>query len=48
VALVEILHCIARHGGDVIITYRNGKEAADAVAAEISPLVVRQSHFNWT
>lgn len=29
---------IARHGGDVIITYRNGKEAADAVVAEIQSL----------
>ena len=29
---------IARHGGDVIITYRNGKEAADAVAADIQSL----------
>jgi NAD(P)-dependent dehydrogenase (short-subunit alcohol dehydrogenase family) len=26
---------IARHGGDVIVTYRSGKEAADAVVAEI-------------
>ncbi|THT98721.1 SDR family oxidoreductase [Lampropedia puyangensis] len=26
---------IARHGGDVIITYRNGKEAAAAAVAEI-------------
>lgn len=29
---------IARHGGDVIITYRNDKEAADAVAADIQSL----------
>lgn len=29
---------IARHGGDVIITYRNGKDAADAVVAEIQSL----------
>ncbi|SEL60736.1 NAD(P)-dependent dehydrogenase, short-chain alcohol dehydrogenase family [Kosakonia sacchari] len=29
---------IARHGGDVIITYRNGKAAADAVAADIQSL----------
>lgn len=29
---------IARHGGDVIITYRGGKEGADAVVAEIQAL----------
>ena len=29
---------IARHGGDVILTYRRGKEGADAVAAEIEAL----------
>ena len=29
---------IARHGGDVIVTYRNGKEAADAVVNEIQAL----------
>ncbi|WP_086872628.1 SDR family NAD(P)-dependent oxidoreductase [Kosakonia pseudosacchari] len=29
---------IARHGGDVIITYRNGKEAAEAVTADIRSL----------
>lgn len=29
---------IARHGGDVIVTYRHGKEAAHAVAAEIQAL----------
>lgn len=29
---------IARHGGDVIVTYRNGKEAADAVVADIQAL----------
>lgn len=29
---------IARHGGDVIITYRNGKEAADAAVADIHAL----------
>ncbi|MCO5734294.1 SDR family NAD(P)-dependent oxidoreductase [Rhizobium sp. SSA_523] len=29
---------IARHGGDVILTYRNGAEQADAVVAEIEAL----------
>lgn len=29
---------IARHGGDVIVTYRNGKDAADAVVADIQAL----------
>lgn len=29
---------IARHGGDVILTYRNGKNGADAVVAEIEAL----------
>lgn len=29
---------IARHGGDVILTYRSGKERADAVVAEIQAL----------
>ncbi|MEN4918289.1 SDR family oxidoreductase [Achromobacter spanius] len=29
---------IARHGGDVIITYRSGKDAAEAVAAEVAAL----------
>lgn len=29
---------IARNGGDVIVTYRNGKEAADAVVADIQAL----------
>ncbi|MEW5559424.1 SDR family oxidoreductase [Enterobacter asburiae] len=29
---------IARHGGDVIITYRNGKEAAEAAVADIQAL----------
>lgn len=29
---------IARHGGDVIVTYRSGKEAAEAVVAEIQEL----------
>lgn len=29
---------IARHGGDVIVTYRNGKETADAVVADIQAL----------
>lgn len=29
---------IARHGGDVIITYRSGKEGADAVVAAIQAL----------
>lgn len=29
---------IARHGGDVIVTYREGKDAADAVAADIRAL----------
>ena len=29
---------IARHGGDVIITYRSGKENADVVVAEIEAL----------
>lgn len=29
---------IASHGGDVIVTYRNGKEAADAVVADIQAL----------
>lgn len=29
---------IARHGGDVILTYRDGKENADAVVAEIAAL----------
>jgi NAD(P)-dependent dehydrogenase (short-subunit alcohol dehydrogenase family) len=29
---------IARHGGDVILTYRNGKQNADAVVAEIELL----------
>lgn len=29
---------IARHGGDVIVTYRTGKEAADAVVNEIQAL----------
>lgn len=29
---------IARHGGDVIMTYRSGKDAADAVVAEIQAL----------
>ncbi|AOH86271.1 3-oxoacyl-ACP reductase [Sphingomonas panacis] len=29
---------IARHGGDVILTYRSGKEGADAVVAEIEAL----------
>ena len=29
---------IARHGGDVIVTYRDGKDAADAVVADIRAL----------
>lgn len=29
---------IARHGGDVIVTYREGKDAADAVVADIQAL----------
>lgn len=29
---------IARHGGDVIVTYREGKDAADAVVADIRAL----------
>lgn len=29
---------IARHGGDVIVTYRDGKDAADAVVADIQAL----------
>ena len=29
---------IARHGGDVILTYRNGAEQAEAVAAEIEAM----------
>ena len=29
---------IARHGGDVILTYRNGAEEAKAVVAEIEAL----------
>lgn len=29
---------IARHGGDVIVTYRSGKDAAEAVVAEIRAL----------
>ena len=29
---------IARHGGDVIVTYRSGKEGADAAVAEIQAL----------
>ena len=29
---------IARHGGDVIVTYRSGKEAADAVVGDIQAL----------
>lgn len=29
---------IARHGGDVILTYRSGKDGADAVVAEIEAL----------
>lgn len=29
---------IARHGGDVIVTYRSGKEAAEAVVAEIQDM----------
>ncbi|CAM4365699.1 SDR family NAD(P)-dependent oxidoreductase [Bordetella muralis] len=29
---------IARHGGDVIVTYRSGKDAAEAVVAEIQAL----------